>query len=110
MPKGKHDFVVWEWRALLPVLISAHGCDLYAKQHTKRQCSATVLDPSLCLHQEAPSPRGPLLFQLCFKIGQNREMMLIRSSAPLKNQHVLVRTWAEDCFVLGSGHASLGAT
>lgn len=62
MPKGKHDFVVWEWRALLPVLISARGCDIHAKQHTKRQCSATVLDPSLCRHQESPSPLGPPSF------------------------------------------------
>lgn len=61
VPEGKHDFVVWEWRALLPVLISAYGCDVNIKQHIKRQCSEIALDPCLPLHRQAPSPADFLL-------------------------------------------------
>lgn len=56
VPKGKRDFVVWEGRALLPVLISAYGCDVNIKQDIKRQCSEIALDPCLPLHRQAPSP------------------------------------------------------
>lgn len=107
MPKGKCDFVVRERRALLPVLISAYECDVNIKQHIKRQCSETALDPCLPLHRQAPSPVGSLLPQLCFKSGQNRGMMLVGSSVPLSNESALIRTETEKHFVLGSGHASL---
>lgn len=82
MPKGKRDFVLWEWRALLPVLISAYGCDVNIKQHIKRQCSETALDPCLPLHRQAPSPVGSLLPQLRFKSSQNRGVMVSGAQFP----------------------------
>lgn len=109
MPKGKYDFVVWEWRALLPALISAYGCDVNIKQHIKRQCSEIALDPCLPLHRQAPSPEGSLLLQLCFRSSQNRGMMLVRSSAPLGNESTLIRTQAEEHFALGSGNTHSSA-
>ena len=92
MPKGKRDFVVREWRALLPVLISAYGCDANIKRHIKRQCSETALDPCLPLHRQAPSPVGSLLPQPRFKSGQNRDVILAGSSVPLSNESALIRT------------------
>lgn len=109
MPKGKHDFVVCEWRALLPALISAYGCDVNIKQHIKRQCSEIALDPCLPLHRQAPSPEGSLLLQLCFRSSQNRGVMLVGSSAPLSTESTLIRTSAEERFALGSGHAHSNA-
>lgn len=92
MPKGKHDSVVWEWRALLPVLISAYRCDVNIKQHIKRQCSETALDRCLPLHRQAPSPVGSLLSQLQFKSSQNRGVMFVRSLVPLSNESTLITT------------------
>ena len=92
MPKGKCDFVVWERRALLPVLISTYGCDVNIKEHIKRQRSEITLDPCLPLHRQAPSPVGSLLPQLRFKSGQNRGVMLVGSSVPLSNESPLIRT------------------
>lgn len=91
MPKGKRDSVVQEWRALLPVLISAYGCDVNIKQHIKRQCSEIALDPCLPLHRKAPSPAGSLLPQLRFQSGQNSGVMLVGSMVPLSSDQNLGR-------------------
>lgn len=65
-----------------------------------------MLDPSLSLHRQAPSPLGSPLLQLSFKNGQSTDVMLIGSSVLLNNEHVLITTWAQHS-VLGSGHTSL---
>lgn len=90
--RGRMNSVVWEWRALLPALISAYGCDYNVKQHIKRQCSEIALDPCLPLHRQAPSPVGSLLSQLQFKSSQNRGVMLVRSLVPPSTESTLITT------------------
>lgn len=83
MPKGKHDFVVWERRALLPVLISARGCDLHANQHTEGQCSATAPDPSLTSPRSAFPTRSPPSFSsYALKLAETEKLCSSEAQLP----------------------------
>lgn len=65
MSMGKHGLIVWEWRALLPVLISACGWEVNVKQHVNRQRSEIAPDPAfLCIGKHLPSRCSPSLATL----------------------------------------------